>query len=261
MSMDLQFQAVARSATEVGKKLLGSASAGTVQAKSDRDYVTDLDLRIQAEIRTYLAHATPSVGFFGEELEGHEVDHDAEYMWVLDPIDGTSNYIHGIPLCAVSLALLHNRRPIVGVVAAPFLDLEYYATAGHGSYVNGRAISASRTASLRRAIVSVGDYAVGADARDKNKRRFAVTSALAEQVERIRMFGSAALDLAWVAEGRIDACVILSNKPWDTAAGVLIAREAGALVMDAAGDEHTFESRETIAANPRLADHLLPLLH
>jgi len=251
---------VARSAVAIGYKLLGSTSTGNVHAKSDRDYVTDLDFRIQSEIRHYLAQETPSIGFYGEELADDQPDRTTNDMWVLDPIDGTSNYIHGLPLCAVSLALTRNTQPIVGVIAAPFLNLEYYATADGGSYVNDNPISVSVTDSLQRAIVSVGDYAVGANANQKNTRRFAITSALAENVERVRMFGSAALDLAWVAEGRIDACVILSNKPWDTAAGVLIAREAGALVTDANGDDHTSESHETVAVTPTLAKLLRPLL-
>jgi myo-inositol-1(or 4)-monophosphatase len=108
--------------------------------------------------------------------------------------------------------------------------------------------------------VSIGDYAVGANAQAKNQQRLRLTTFLAERVERVRMFGSAALDLAWVAEGRTDATVILANKPWDTAAGVLIAREGGALVFDSSGESHTFQSADTIAACPGLVDAVVSLV-
>ena len=118
----------------------------------------------------------------------------------------------------------------------------------------------SRTGSLTEAIVSIGDYAVGINAHDKNKLRLRLTALLAERVERVRMFGSAALDLVWVAEGRTDATIILANKPWDTAAGVLIAREAGAIVTDMRGSQHSFASGETVAVCPGLADELSRLI-
>ncbi len=119
---------------------------------------------------------------------------------------------------------------------------------------------ASRTSELTKAIVSIGDYAVGINAEAKNQQRLRLTTLLAERVERVRMFGSAAIDLAWVAEGRTDATVILANKPWDTAAGVLVAREAGALVLDSSGESHTFHSSDTIAACPGIADAIVSLV-
>ncbi|WP_406269544.1 inositol monophosphatase family protein [Nocardia sp. NBC_00881] len=252
--------AIARSAVDQGAELLSTADRGIVHTKNDRDYATDLDHRIQEHIRRYLADATPEFGFLGEEIGDGPPDSTGGYMWILDPIDGTSNFIHGLPLCAVSLALVRDGEPVIGVIAAPFLDLEYYAAAGQGACGNDKLITASNTKTLSRAIISIGDYAVGPDAEPKNKRRIALTAALAATVERIRMFGSAALDLAWVAEGRIDACVILSNKPWDTAAGVLIAREAGAVVLDSSYRRHSLDSRDTIAASPAVADQLVTLI-
>lgn len=259
MNLDLdELLATARSAVAIGYKLLGNAAAGTVQKKSDRDYVTELDMRIQTEIAHYLAHETPSIGFFGEE--GSKSDVSDGNVWTLDPIDGTSNFIHGLPLCAVSLALTNRGNPIVAVVAAPFLGLEYYAVANGGAFSNENRIAASNTKTLDKAIVSIGDYAVGPGADEKNRRRIALTNALAANVERVRMFGSAALDLVWVAEGRTDGCVILSNKPWDTAAGVLIAREAGAIVTDLIGMRHSQDSNETIAVAGPIADRVLELV-
>lgn len=252
---------VARAATAEGGRLLRTGGPGSVHAKGDRDFVTDLDLRIQRSIREYLGQAAPEIGFLGEEREPNAAEHDVpEFRWVLDPIDGTSNFIHGMPLCAVSLALTQHDVPILGVIAAPFLNLEYYALAGHGAFCNDHRIKSSDTQSLSRAIVSIGDYAVGDNALAKNRQRLALTAALATQVERVRMFGSAALDLAWVAEGRTDACILLSNKPWDMSAGVVIARESGALVTDSDGRRHDVGSAHTVAAAPGVTTDLLDLV-
>jgi myo-inositol-1(or 4)-monophosphatase len=204
---------IAQEAVEIGRKLMATSGPGKIHEKGDRDLVTDLDLQIQREIRANLEKATPDFDFLGEEQGGGTLDQAADYVWVLDPIDGTSNFAHGIPLCATQLALVHRGEPIVAVIAAPFLELRYHATKSGGAFCNGRPIHASTTTDLNRAIVSIGDYAVGPNAAEKNQRRLAVTKVLAENVERVRMFGSAAFDLAWVAEGRTDACVILANKP------------------------------------------------
>jgi myo-inositol-1(or 4)-monophosphatase len=225
--------------------------------KGDRDIVTDIDIKVEQEIRSYLARRTPEVGFLSEE-EG--ATGDTEYVWILDPIDGTSNFAHGVPLCAVSLALAHKGRPMVAEIAAPFLDLRYSAIRGGGSFVNGDRMRASRTSELTKSIVSIGDYAVGVHAEEKNKQRIRLATLLAARVERVRMFGSAALDLAWVAEGRTDAGVILGNKPWDTAGGVLIARESGALVLDGSGESHSSSSPDTIASCPGIADVIVSLV-
>ncbi|GAA1311570.1 inositol monophosphatase family protein [Saccharothrix xinjiangensis] len=134
------------------------------------------------------------------------------------------------------------------------------AAQGRGAHVNGETIHVSKTAELPKAMIAIGDYATGEGSDEENKQRVALTAALAAEVERIRMFGSAAHDLAWLAEGRIDGAVILSNKTCDIAAGVLIAREAGALVLDSSGAEHTATATHTIAAAPGVAEPLLALV-
>ncbi|MEU8895380.1 inositol monophosphatase family protein [Nocardia sp. NPDC048505] len=256
--MTAELLGIARAVVAEGAEMLGTAERGSVHVKGDRDFVTDLDQRIEDALRGRLAEMTPDFGFLGEESAPEA--RDAEYLWALDPIDGTSNFIHGLPLCAVSLALVHRNIPIIGVVAAPFLNSEYYGAVGAGAFANGQPIRVSGAEKLSGAIVSLGDYAVGPGASEKNGHRLEVTAALARNVERVRMFGSAALDLAWVAEGRTDACVILSNKPWDTAAGVVIARESGALVTDSAGLPHAFDSPHTVATTPGIAAQLRALL-
>jgi myo-inositol-1(or 4)-monophosphatase len=251
---------IAEQAVTIGRDLIRTATPGQVHAKGDRDTVTDLDIRIERETRAFLAEQTPEIGFLGEE-EGHTGPVGPGDAWTLDPIDGTANFVHGLPLCAVSLALVHDGIPVVAVIDLPFFGWRYTAAAGHGARRDGQPIHASATGRLDQAVVSIGDYAVGEEAEQKNARRLALTSELATRVERVRMFGSAAIDLCWVAEGRTDAAIILANKPWDIAAGALIAREAGAHLTDSTGDDHNFESNETLAMPGALREPLLDLLY
>ncbi|PPK70256.1 inositol monophosphatase family protein [Actinokineospora auranticolor] len=249
---------IAEDAVTIARDLIARAGPLTVRDKGDRDRVTDLDITIERTVRAYLAEQTPDIGFLGEE-EGTTAT-SSDSVWTLDPIDGTSNLVHGLPLYAVSLALVTNNRPVVAVIDLPALNMHYTATEGGGAHNQHGPISASTTTDLSSAIVSLGDYAVGVHAEEKNHERLAITARLAANVERIRMFGSAAIDLAWVAEGRTDAAIILSNKAWDTAAGVLIAREAGAIVSDISGGRHVIESLSTIATAPGVYSGALSLV-
>lgn len=251
---------IARTATAIGAAHITVGRPLDIRAKGDRDSVTEVDVRIEREIRAYLHERTPEIGFLGEEEGQRPGTAGSNCVWTLDPIDGTSNYVHGVPLCAVSLALVCNEEPTVAAIDMPFLGLRYTAAKGHGAFRDKTRLTASRTTELRHATVSIGDYAVGEQAAEKNARRLRLTTLLAENVERVRMFGAAAIDLAWVAEGRTDATVILSNKPWDTAAGIVLAREAGALTLDANGQPHTFKSGETIAVAPGIVNALLELV-
>jgi len=255
-----QFLDIARTATQLGANILASAHPASIHAKGDRDLVTDVDIAIQNTIAEHLARATPTIGLLAEESADKPSIDAAEYLWVLDPIDGTSNFVHGLPLCAVSLALIHHGRSIVAVTHAPLLDRIYHATEGHGAYLNDQPIATSATKTLDAAIVSLGDYATGPDSVARNQQRLALTAGLIPNVERIRMFGAATLDLAFLAEGATDACIIMSNKPWDTAAGTLIAREAGAHITDITGARHTHRSASTVSTAPGITDQLAAMI-
>ncbi|RKT57174.1 inositol monophosphatase family protein [Saccharothrix australiensis] len=255
-----QLVEIAQKAVRIGNDLIRTSRPQTVIEKTDRDTYTDVDVRIEQEIRAHLAEATPEIGFIGEEEGRSDQAADSEYVWGLDPIDGTANFVHGVPLSGVSVALLRGDRAVVAAISLPYSDLHYTAAEGRGAYVNGRQIRTSTTTELPKSMIAIGDYALGDHAAEENRQRIALTAALAAEVERIRMFGSAAHDLVWLAEGRIDGAVILSNKTLDLAAGILIAREAGALVLDSSGDDHTASSRHTIAATSGLARPLLSLV-
>src|SRR5712691_6240892 len=250
---------VALQAADIASELIRTRRPVSVTEKSDRDLVSDVDVAIERAVRGYLREATPDTGFLGEE-EGQSGDPGTGWLWTLDPIDGTSNFAHGLPLCAISLALLHDGRPGLAVIDAPFLGERYHAVEGHGAYAGTKPLKASNTAPLRDAVVAIGDYATGHGADSKNELRLAATIQLTPRVHRIRMLGTAAVDLAWVADGRLDASITFSNKPWDASAGVLIAREAGATVTDAHGRPHDLNSAATIAAAPPLISQLIPLI-
>ena len=249
---------IANEAVDIARDMCLTHSPGRLTAKGDRDMATDLDFAIERKLAAFLHEKTPEIGFLGEEDGGRGAS--GELTWTLDPIDGTVNFIHGSPLFGVSLALMHVRTSVLGVVDLPLLGMRYAATTGGGAYRDGRRLAVGTVAGLGEAVVATGDYAVGLNAAEKNGIRLAVTRRLAATVQRIRMHGSAVIDLVWLAEGRIDGVVIMSNQPWDTAAGVIIAREAGATVVDQDGSPHDSESAATIAANPSLVPELLRLV-
>jgi myo-inositol-1(or 4)-monophosphatase len=246
-------------AVTIANDLLRSGAPGVLTAKGDRDMVTELDYAVERAVRAHLRAATPAVPVLGEE-EGVTGDGDGELLWAVDPIDGTANFVHGIPLCGVSLGLVRRGRPVLGVIDLPLLGARYQAVEGMGAHLGDRRIAAGATRGLRDAVVAVGDYAVGAGAEERNRLRLALNERLAGRVQRVRMLGSAAIDLAWVADGKLDASVTMSNKLWDTAAGVVIAREAGAVVVDQNGADHTSDSAATIAAAPGVVEEIVALV-
>ena len=140
---------------------------------------------------------------------------DDNKRWVLDPIDGTVNFVHGLPLYAISLALTSGQQPVLGIIDLPALNTRFHAALGLGALCGQKQLTAPPPpADLAAAIVAIGDYAVGERAETKNRIRLGVTTRLAAKVLRVRMLGAAAIDLAWLAQGVIDASVTLSNSPW-----------------------------------------------
>jgi len=146
---------------------------------------------------------------------------------------------------------------VLGIIDVPADGSRYMAALGWGSFCGDEPLQVRPAADLKEAIVTFGDYAVGEQAEAKNEARLVVTSRLAQRAQRVRMLGSAAIDLAWLAHGRTDAAVIFGGHPWDTAAGVILVREAGGSVVDARGQRHKLGSASTLAASPELLDQVL----
>lgn len=251
---------LASEAVSRASRMMMLKQPGVVTRKGDRDPATEVDYAIERQIRDFMESKDSSIGFLGEENGLSGVD-SSELTWVLDPIDGTVNFVHGLPLCAISLALVRGNQPVLGAVELPFLGKSYRAVLGGGSSCNGTKIVVSSASRLSDAMVSMGDYAVGDGSNERNVERFEITQRLAKCAERVRMLGSAAIDLAWTAQGLLSASVMLANKPWDTAAGVVIAKEAGALVLDRLGNPHSLDSDSTVVACPGIADELIALIN
>jgi myo-inositol-1(or 4)-monophosphatase len=241
---------VALEAADLAVDLIRNQAPGALTAKGDRDYASEVDYAVEQKIRAFLRERTPDVGFLGEE-EGF-TDGGQDQWWALDPIDGTVNFAHDIPLCGVSLGLVRDKQPILGVIDLPFLGARYTAVQGQGAYRDGRRVAVRNVTRLADAVVTIGDYAVGAGAHELNRRQLELTEHLAERALRVRMLGSAAIDLAWLADAKTDATVMFWNHPWDVAAGVVLAREAGAEVIDLGGTDYSTEAVATIAAAPAL---------
>ena len=229
-----------------------------VSVKGPGDFVSQADLRAEASIREDLNRARPGYAFLMEESWASGSDHWA-WRWVVDPLDGTSNFLHGIPHWSISIGL-ERRLPdggaelAAGMVYAPAVDEMFWAEKGAGAFVNDRRLRVSARREMREAMFATGiPFAVSSAAQ---RRSFARTlEVLIPQVAGVRRFGSAALDLAWVAAGRFDGFWEFELKPWDIAASLLIVREAGGYVTDAYGGDAR-EHGDVVAGNA----HLHPLL-
>jgi myo-inositol-1(or 4)-monophosphatase len=252
---DARLLLAAEQAVDVGAEILrrGRSHIGALIAKGDRDFATDVDLQIETAIKAALSSATPDIPFLGEE-EGGSGPASTDVRWVLDPIDGTINFAKDSPLCAISLSLIAAGQPVLGIVDTPFLGERFIAREGSGAFLNGAPIAVGSVAGLHEAVVAVADFKVGRGSEEENRVHLAVLSRLAHRCLRVRMHGSAALDLAWLAAGRVHATLMLSNLAWDVTAGLLLVREAGGAVYDFDGRPHDARSRFTLASTGALVD-------
>ncbi len=260
MALEPSVLLAAERAVDLGAALLrrGRSHVGSLIPKGERDYATAIDLEIERTVKRALAEASPEIPFLGEEEGGASVD--ASLLWVLDPIDGTVNFSKASPLCAISLALIEGGRPVFGIIDLPFLDERYVAAAGAGAYLNGQRMAIAEVGELQEAVIGFADFAVGAHADSENRIHRELMRRLARESLRVRVHGSASLDLAWLAAGRLSATIMLSNLPWDVAAGVLLVREAGGEAYDYDGSPYSPHSAFTLASVPGIANDLLTIV-
>ncbi|RSX58386.1 inositol monophosphatase [Bifidobacterium samirii] len=213
--------------------LITVAGAHEIVVKGRADYATRVDLGIQTFLRTELAHMYPQVQFLGEER--HEQDADlGRPCWVVDPIDGTTNLIHDYRFSAISLALLDGGEPVMAVVFQPFSGEMFTACLGCGAFLGDRALSVAKDRELSESLVAVGTSPYDREPADVD-RNFAVLRSVFDHCADIRRSGSATLDMAWVAAGRVDAYCENNVKLWDYAAAKLLITEAGGIMVDYQG--------------------------
>lgn len=217
------------------------------------DLVTDIDRECERTIVDVLRKSYRDHAIIGEE-SGLIGDKDSEYVWIIDPIDGTTNFVKGIPHCAVSIGLQHKGRTIVGVVFNPITNELFSAARGEGATYNGRRIRVSKHQSLEGAIIGT---ALPMRYRERMSAYMEVFTRLIDNVADIRRSGSAALDLCYVACGRFDGYLEQGLKPWDFTAGELILRESGGIVTDFTGGLGFTTSGNLVAGNPQIVQALV----
>jgi myo-inositol-1(or 4)-monophosphatase len=259
MSELLEFLGTAERAVETAVEVIraGLGRERAISGKGDRDFATDLDYAVEDAVRAFLAEETPDIPVLGEERGRSGDTGDSHYEWVLDPIDGTVNFAHGSPLHAVSLALTRNGMPMVGVVEAPMSQERFTAAHGHGAALNKHSLTLHGPTELSEAVVAFGDFGVRPESERRNAQRLDLYRRLVPKIQRFRMLGAAAIDMCWVAAGRVDAAYHSYINPWDVAAGVVIAREAGALATDLDGVDYDTGATSILACNPDLHRALL----
>jgi myo-inositol-1(or 4)-monophosphatase len=223
-----------------------------VSVKGTGEFVSTADLKAERTLKAELRKARPGYAMLFEE-GGAEPGSDARHRWIVDPLDGTTNFLHGIPHFAISIALERDDEIVAGVVYEPIRDEMYWAEKGAGAYVNDRRLRVSGRRQLAEAVIGTGmPYGDRAD----DRAYMATLAGVMAATSGVRRMGAAALDLAYVAAGRYEGFWEFGLSPWDMAAGILLVREAGGYVSDMAGGHGMMASGDVLAAN----DHLhLPL--
>lgn len=242
---------------EAGRLLTDPNAVAEIRAKSVTDYVTNVDVAVQTQLKAKLAALTPDVQFMGEEQDNAGLDPHGS-IWILDPVDGTTNLIHNFHFSAISLALYEGGQVIFGVVYHPYSDSCFTATRGGGSFLNGQPISVSSAAQLSQCLASVGTVP---GRRDLGETAFRQLWTLYNACQDVRRMGCASLDLSFVACGRQDLYVEPALKPWDYAAGLLLVEESGGKVTQPDGSPVTLlEGCGVLASNGHVHQQALEAL-
>ena len=248
-----------RAAQKAGRGLIrdfGEVENLQVSRKGPADFVSAADLKAEATLREELTRARPRFGWLMEEggvIEGEDKDR----RWVVDPLDGTTNFLHGIPHFAISIALEREGKIVAGLIYNPANDEIFSAERGKGAFLNNRRI---RVAARKRLAEAIACCALPHHGRGDLALFRREMAAIQDKVAGLRRFGAAALDLAYVAAGRFDVYWERGLSPWQNAAGVAIVREAGGFITDLADNERTMEPGDVIAGNETMHRQVLDLL-
>jgi myo-inositol-1(or 4)-monophosphatase len=254
--LNVMVQAAHRAARGL-KRDFGEVERLQVSVKGPGNFVSAADHRAEEVLRDALGKARPTYGFLGEE-GGRIKGADDAHTWIVDPLDGTTNFLHGIPQFAISIALEREHTIIAGVIYNPATDELYTAERGKGAFLNSRRLRVAARRRLDEAVIACGLPHHGRGDLTQFRREFAK---IQERVAGLRRFGAASLDLAWVAAGRFDGFWERDLSAWDMAAGLLLIREAGGYVSDLEGGDAMLERGHILAGNETIQTALLKLLH
>ena len=250
---------MAKAAYRAGRALtrdFGEVEQLQVSKKDPSDFVSTADTKSEKILFEELSAAKPDFGFLLEE-QGARAGKDTERRWIIDPLDGTLNFLHGLPHFAISIALEEAGEITAGIVYEPVKDELFWATKGDGAFMNGRRLRVSGRGNLETALLATGiPWASRKDHQEFSNQLAAVMP----KVAGVRRWGVASLDLAYVAAGRFDGFWETQLKPWDIAAGIILVREAGGLVSELGGGHNMVETGSILAANGALFDSLGEIL-
>ena len=237
-----------RTAAKVVIRDFGEIEKLQVSLKGPGDFVTASDKKVEKILITELQKARPTYSVLSEEVG--EINNDKSFKWVIDPIDGTSNFLHGIPHFAISVGLEHNGEIICGIIYDPIKDEMFFAEKGNGSYLNNKRIRVSSRKKLEDCMIFTGGPRP--NAKDKNLSLNEYKNFSSKVFVPIRKMGSAALDMAYVAAGRCDGYWQRDLSYWDIAAGIIIVKEAGGFITDFAGGNKYVENKTILATNSKI---------
>jgi len=246
----------ARKAARGLNRDFGEVAELQVSKKGAADFVSAADLKAEQTLFEALAKSRPGYGFLGEErglIEGTDKTH----TWIVDPLDGTTNFLHAIPHFAINIALQRDGVIVAAVTHNPITNELYWAEKGKGAFVNDKRLRVSARTRLDEAVIATGIPFLG---HGQHARFLKELHQVSQRVAGVRRFGSAALDLAYVAAGRFDAFWERDLKPWDLAAGLLLVTEAGGVVRDADGGEAVLETGSVCAGAQEIQPQLLDKL-
>ena len=244
----------ARKAGDIIARSCDKVDTLKIASKKDNDFVSEVDQRAEQAVIETLLKAYPDHSILAEESGDHKGN---DFQWIIDPLDGTTNFIHAFPQYAVSIALRHKQKLDVAVVYDPFKQELFTASRGEGAQLNGKRIRVSSRTTTRGALLGTGIPFSDMDLYDKHQQTM---RALIPGSAGIRRAGSAALDLAYVAAGRLDGFWEFGLNAWDMAAGVLLVEEAGGLVGDFDGGFAYLDNGNVLAANPKLFKSMLQII-
>ena len=252
---ELMKQFAIQLAKEAGKIIKDNfGKIESFELKSRTELVTKIDKQIDDFIVKKIKEKYPEHSILIEESGSY--DKKSEYKWVIDPLDGTHNFIYGIPLFSVSIALAHKDSVILGVIYFPMTNDLYVAEKGKGAFLNGKKITVSKR-NFKEQNVMIYDAHFGAGNKDFKLKIF---DKLIDYVSKTRVFGCATLDLVYVASGIVDLGILIKAKPWDFAAGALIVEESGGKVTDMKGNKWTINTENLVASNNKFHEKIIEIL-
>ena len=247
-------------AAEKASKILirdfGELEKLQVSAKGPSDFVTNSDKKVEKIIIEELQKARPDYSILSEEVG--EINKDESFRWIIDPIDGTANFLHGIPHFAISIGLEHNKEIICGIIYDPIKDDMFVAEKGKGSYLNNQRMRVSSRSKLKDCIIFTGGPKQNAENRELALKEYNNFSS--KVLIPIRKLGSASLDMAYVAAGRCDGFWQRNLNYWDVAAGIILVKESGGFVTDFSGESSYIQNKTILVTNSKINNEMIEIL-